>query len=101
MGFDWQVNDEELLLILQAGANTLGLYDQSQVEAMNGGTPVISANPGTGRYKVTLPVETAVDLINFILYPVQAPQVLIGSQGGLDLLITSSGSKGFFRFAPR
>ncbi|MCW1922885.1 choice-of-anchor D domain-containing protein [Luteolibacter arcticus] len=101
LGFDWQVNDEELLLILQAGANTVGLYGETQVEAMNQGTPVITVHGGTGRYTITLPVEKSVDLMDFDLFPVQAPAVSISGQGGLDLDITPSGSKGFFRFSPR
>jgi drug/metabolite transporter superfamily protein YnfA len=100
LGFDWQVNDEELLTVLQAGANTVGLYGERQVEAMNQGAEVISVHPGTGRYTITLPVEKSVDLMDFDLFPVQASAVSIGAQGSLDLELTPAGSKGFFRFAP-
>lgn len=99
LGFDWQVNDEELVTVLQAGANTLGLYGESQVEAIQG-APVITVHPGTARYTITLPVEKSVNLSNFSLYPVQTPAVSIGSQGSLDLQLTPAGSKEFFRFAP-
>lgn len=101
LGFDWQVNDEELLLILRSGANTLGLYSESQVETMNQGAPVISVNPGTGRYRVTLPMEKSVDLMDFDLFPVQAPTVTINGQGGLNFDLVPTGSKGFFRISPR
>ena len=100
LGFDWQVNDEELVAILQAGANSMGLYGESQMEAIHG-TEVITVDGGTGRYTIKLPVQKSVDLMNFNPYPVQAPAVSIGGQGTLDLEITPSGSKGFFRFAPR
>jgi hypothetical protein len=101
LGFDWQVNDEELVMVLQAGANTLGLYGKSQVEALHQGTRVISVHPETGQYTIKLPVEKSVDLLDFDLYPVQAPAVTIGGQGSLDLELAPSGAKGFFRFAPR
>jgi hypothetical protein len=42
-----------------------------------------------------------VDLLDFDLYPVQAPDVFIGGQGSLDLELAPTGAKGFFRFAPR
>ena len=100
LGFDWQVNDEELVALLQAGANTQGLYGESQIEAMFPGTEVITVHAATGRYTVTLPVEKSVDLMNFDLFPVQAPAVSIGPQGSLDFSLTPSGSKAFFRFAP-
>ncbi|MEK7954391.1 choice-of-anchor D domain-containing protein [Luteolibacter soli] len=99
LGFDWQVNDEELVAILQAGANSLGLYGQSQMEAIHG-TQVITVDGGTGRYTLKLPVEKSVDLMNFSLYPIQTPAVSIGGQGSLDLQITPAGSRGFFRFDP-
>ena len=99
LGFDWQVNDEELVAILQAGANSMGLYGESQMEAIHG-TEVITVDGGTGRYTIKLPVEKSVDLMNFSLYPVQTPSVFIGAQGSLELEIAPSGSKGFFRFAP-
>ena len=98
-GFDWQVNDEELVAVLQAGANTLGLYGESQVEAMNQGAEVITVHPSTGKYTIKLPVEKSVDLSNFSLYPVQAPAVSIGGQGSLQIDLTPTGSKGFFRFS--
>jgi hypothetical protein len=101
LGFDWQVNDEELVAVLQAGANTLGLYGESQVEAMHQGAEVITVHPGTGTYTIKLPVEKSVDLSNFSLYPVQSPAVSIGGQGTLQIDLTPTGSKGFFRFSAR
>jgi hypothetical protein len=101
LGFDWQVNDEELVAVLQAGANTLGLYGESQVEAMNEGAEVITVHPGTGTYRIKLPVEKSVDLSNFSLYPVQTPAVSIGGQGSLQIDLIPTGSKGFFRFSAR
>ena len=94
-------NDEELVAVLQAGANTLGLYGESQVEAMNQGAEVITVHPGTGNYTIKLPVEKSVDLSNFSLYPVQSPAVSIGGQGTLQIDLTPTGSKGFFRFSAR
>ena len=89
------------MAVLQAGANTLGLYGESQVEAMNQGAEVITVHPGTGTYTIKLPVEKSVDLSNFSLYPVQAPAVSIGGQGSLQIDLSPAGSKGFFRFSAR
>ncbi|MCW1887008.1 choice-of-anchor D domain-containing protein [Luteolibacter flavescens] len=101
LGFDWQVNDEELVLILRAGANAVGLYGESQVEQMHPGTPVIAVHPGTGRHTLTLPLKRSVNLSNFELYPVTAPAVTIGNGGVLQLDLTPTGPKGFFRIEPR
>jgi len=101
LGFDWQVNDEELVAVLQAGANTLGLYGENQVEEMNQGAQVITVHPGTGQYTIKLPVQKSVDLMHFDLYPVQAPAVSIGTQGSLQLDIIPTDPAGFFRFSAR
>jgi hypothetical protein len=101
MGFDWQVNDEELVATLQWGANAEGLYAAQQLQTMNPGTPLIGKNPVTGDFKVTVAVKKSVDLMNFSLFPLSPPQAAVNLQGGLDIRFIPPDLKAFFRFEPR
>jgi hypothetical protein len=101
MGFDWQVNDEELVATLQWGANAEGLYAAQQLQTMNPGTPLIGKNPVTGDFKVTVAVKKSVDLMNFSLFPLSPPQAAVNLQGGLDIRFIPTDPKAFFRFEPR
>ena len=101
LGFDWQVNDEELVAILRSGANATGLYTGAQLQAMNPGTPLLPKNPDTGLFTLTVAVKKSVDLMNFELFPMSASQVTINGQGAAELQFNSGVPKAFFRLEPR
>lgn len=101
LGFDWQVNDETLVEMLQWGANAEGLYSGEQLQTMNPGTPLISRDPLTGDFKVTVAVKKSVDLSNFSLFPLSAPAVSVSNQGKLEVRFFPTDPKAFFRLEPR
>lgn len=101
LGFDWQVNDEELLAILRSGGNAAGLYSGSQLQAMNPGTPLLPKDPASGTFKLTIAAEKSVDLKNFDLLPMSTPQVFVTGRGTLDFRFVSPEPRAFFRLAPR
>jgi hypothetical protein len=101
LGFDWQVNDETLVEMLQWGANAEGLYSGEQLQAMNPGTPLISKDPVTGDFKVTVAVKKSVDLSNFSLFPLFAPAASVSNQGKLEVRFFPTDPKAFFRLEPR
>ncbi len=101
LGFDWQVNDEELVAVLQSGANATGRYSGSQLQAMNPGTPLLPKNPATGNYKLTVAVKKSIDLMDFDPFPMSAPQTTINAQGGAVFQFSSPQPKAFFLLEPR
>ncbi len=101
LGFDWQVNDEELAGILLSGANASGLYSASQIQGMNPGTTYLPRDPGTGKFKLTIAVKGSPDLMNFQLRPMSPPAVNITPQGKLEFRVASPGPRGFYRLEPR
>lgn len=101
LGFDWQVDDAELLEILVAGGNATGLYSASQLQAMNPGTPLLPRDPGSGAFKLTIGAGKSVDLMNFELLPMSPPHVQINGQGALEFRFPAPEPKAFFRWEPR
>lgn len=101
LGFDWQVNDEELLVMLQWGANAEGLFSGQQLQTMNPGTPLISKSPVTGDFKLTVAVKKSADLVDFSLFPLSTPQAFFNNQGALELRFSEAEPKAFFRLEPR
>jgi hypothetical protein len=102
LGFDWQVNDEELLAILQAGANAEGLFSAAQLQAMAPGSgPLLPRDPASGCFKLTLAFQTSPDLSGFSLFPMRSPQVTINGQGALEFRFEPIDAPAFFRLEAR
>lgn len=101
LGFDWQVNDEELVAILRSGANATGLYSQEQLQNMHPGMPLLPKDPASGDFVLTVAVKKTTDFSNFQLFPVSTPQMSITPQGGMDLVFPLTGPKAFFLLKPR
>lgn len=101
LGFDWQVNDEELVAILRSGANATGLYSQQQLQEMHPGMPLLPRDPATGDFVLTVAVKKSADFSDFQLFPVSAPQMTVNPQGGVDLVFPLQGPKAFFMLEPR
>jgi FG-GAP repeat len=101
MGFDWQVNDEELVDLLQWGGNATGRYTAQQLQSMNPASPLIPRDPVTGRFKLTVATKKSADLTAFSLFPMEAPQTAISPQGRLEFRFIPTDSKAFFRLEPR
>lgn len=101
LGFDWQVDDDELIALLQAGGNAAGLYSADQLQALNPGTPLLPRDPASGRFKLTVAARKSVDLMNFTLLPMSPPQVLLTPQGALEFRFPAPEPRAFFRWEPR
>lgn len=102
MGFDWQVNDEELVGLLQWGGNAAGRYTEQQLQSMNPATPLLPQDPVTGGFKLTVATTKATDLTAFSLFPMSALQTTISPQGRLEFrFVPTDDSKAFFRLEPR
>ena len=101
LGFDWQVNDEELVAILRSGANATGLYSGGQLQDMHPGVPLLPKNPATGDFTLTIAVKRSVNLVDFELFPLVGPQMTVSPQGEAECRFPPEGSKAFFVLEPR
>lgn len=101
LGFDWQVNDEELVDLLQWGGNATGLYSGQQLQEMNPSTPLLSRDPFTGAFNLTVALKKSAGLNSFTLFQMEAQQTAISPEGRLEFRFTPSGRRGFFRLEPR
>lgn len=101
MGFDWQVNDEELVSILRWGANAEGLYTGPQLQSLNPAAPLIPKDPVTGEFRLTVAVMKSLQLAHFDPFPVSAPHASINHLGQLEIRFVASEPRAFFRLEPR
>ncbi len=103
---DGLVDDRELTLVLAklAGGlrtvNAAGLYSPSQIQALNVGTPML-AQVAPGQFRLTLGLEKATRLTNFVAFPFLAPQTRINESGELEFLFSSPDDAAFFRVEAR
>ena len=77
--------------------NAYSLFTQSQLQALNVGAPLLSKNPTTGEFTLTLGVQKSSDLTTFTALPMTAPQCTINGQGRLEFKFTSPGNAAFFK----
>jgi hypothetical protein len=77
--------------------NTYGLYSLSQVQALNVNTPLLSRDPVSGKFKLTIEVEKSTNLTNFTPMTIPMGAAKINSQGNIELEFTSSDNAAFYR----
>jgi hypothetical protein len=101
LGFDWKTNQTSLVNTYFANANAAGLFTQSQLQALNVDTPLLAKDPITGLFKLTIGVEKATQLTNFVPFPMTAQQATINGQGKLEFQFSAPDNTAFFRLEAR
>ena len=81
--------------------NSYGLYDLSQVQALNVGTPLLAKDSATGKFKLTVKAKKSTDLVNYSDMPFSAEDAVINSNGEMEFQFTSPDNAAFFRIESR
>lgn len=98
LGFNWQVSQPSLVTTYQANANGAGYYSPSQVQALHSGTPLISRDPASGKFKLTMDWKKSTDLTNFSDFPAPAGSAAsISPSGDIDFEFSVPDNAAFFR----
>ena len=124
LGFNWQMSQPLLVNAYFSNANAANLYTQtqytanrtagqndvtsapnsyslytlSQVQTLNASTPLLTKNPSTGQFKLTIGVQQTPSLSQpFTAFPFSAPNTSINAQGQMEFLFNASGNAAFFR----
>ncbi|MCX6874938.1 MAG: choice-of-anchor D domain-containing protein [Verrucomicrobia bacterium] len=101
LGFDWQVPQPALVRTYFDAANVNGLFTRDQVQALHVGTPLLVRDPVSGMFKLTIGIEKSVDLLEFLPFPMTAPQVIINAAGCLEFSFLPSDNAAFYRLECR
>lgn len=97
LGFMWQDPQTELVATLFTHANSAGLFNLSQVQSLDSGTPLISRNPTSGKVKLTLDWKKSTDLTAFSDFPATPTQVSVNGDGDIEFEFTPTDDAAFFR----
>ena len=81
----------------ELGDGTAGLYTSLQVQALNLGTPLISRNPSTGKFKVTMDWKKSTNLTSFLDFPAQPADVSMNGLGDIEFEFGVPYNAAFFR----
>jgi hypothetical protein len=101
LGYDWQVPQPALVKTYFDAANVNGLFTRDQVQALHVGTPLLVKDPVSGMLKLTIGIEKSVDLLDFVPFPMTAPQVTINAEGNLEFSFASADDAAFYRLECR
>jgi alpha-tubulin suppressor-like RCC1 family protein len=119
-GFDWQVSQPAKVSAFLANGgfynqlqyttnraagqndvlhspNTFGLFTLSQVQGLNVGTPLLTKDQATGKFKLGIGIQKTTDFLDWQPFPFTAPDVTINAQGEVEFLFTVPGNAAFFR----
>jgi hypothetical protein len=77
--------------------NSYGLYSLSQVRSLHVGTPILTKDQSTGKFKLTIGVSRSNDLMHFSPMPIPAQGAPINARGELEVEFTSPDNAAFFR----
>lgn len=125
LGFDWQKNQSALVTQYYAAAssaslfnqtqydanrttgrndvinspNTYSLYSLSQVQALNVGTPLLTRDVSTGKFKITIGVLKATDLVHWDPFPMsgEGTSITVNPQGKMEFQFNVLDNAAFFR----
>ena len=84
-----------------ANPNNYGLYRLSQVQALHVGTPLLTKDSASGKFKLTIGVEKSANLVNFLPMPIAAESATINAQGKMEFQFTAPDSAAFYRLESR
>ncbi len=95
MGFDLglQTGNSDVM----EDPNSFGLYTLSQVQAIHVGSPLLTKDPATGKFKLTIKAEKSIDLQTFTALPFSSGAATINAQGEMEFQFNSQENAAFFR----
>lgn len=97
LGFDWQSPQPTLVATLLDNATGAGLYNLSEVQALNVNTPILQRDPGTGVFSLILGLQKSTDGQQFDPFPMTAPATSITPLGELKFDFTPTDGAALFR----
>ncbi len=101
LGFNWQVNQAALVNTYFTTASQNGLYTQAQLQALHIGAPLITRDPLTQEFKLTIAIQKSADLIDFDPFPILAPGVTVNPQGEIEYEFSVPDDAAFFLLEAR
>jgi len=97
LGFDFETTQTEMANAYLAGVNAGGLYTEEQLQALNIGTPLISKNPTTGNFELTVGLQKSTNLQSFQHFSLQDTDTTIEPDGRLKIRFSIPDNAAFFR----
>jgi hypothetical protein len=97
LGFDRAISQSAMVAAYFAAANSNGLFTADQMRAVHLPAPVLSRNPATGVFTLTMALQQSPDLQSFQPMTVSPSNVFVNEAGKLEIRFTPSGNAAFYR----
>ena len=94
LGFNWQVSQPALVATYFANTGVAGV---SGGQGLHFDAPMLSKNPATGLFTLTIGIQSSTDLLHFVPFPMTAPKTSINGDGKLEFEFASPGNAVFYR----
>jgi hypothetical protein len=100
-GYDLGVSSGDGGADILANPNNYGLYNLSQVQALNVGTPLLAKDSVSGKFKLTIGVEKSTNLVNFSPMAIPVGAATINAQGKMEYEFSAPDNAAFYRLESR
>ncbi|MBK8036893.1 MAG: choice-of-anchor D domain-containing protein [Verrucomicrobiaceae bacterium] len=97
LGFNWQSSQTALVQTLTSNLHTASYYNQSQLQQLNVGTPVLVRNNATGTFKLSFGLQQSSNLVNFTPLPFTSGTTTINGSGQIEFEFTPGTAPSFYR----
>ncbi len=81
--------------------NTFNLYTLTEVESLNLVPPILSRDPVTQKWKLTIEIQRSTNLINYTTLPFTAADTVVNADGKIEFVFTVPDPNVFFRLHAR
>ncbi len=97
LGFDWESSQPDKASAFLDRANAGGLYNTSQIQALNIGIPLISKNATSGDFEMTVGLQKSTDLQSFQHFSLNNTETAIEPDGRLKIRFSVPDNAAFYR----
>jgi C1A family cysteine protease len=101
LGFDWRLAQAAMVETLLGNANCAGLFNKTQIQALAIDTPLITRDPVTECFKLTIGLRKSTDLLEWAIFPFTSPGTTLNGDGQVEFEFTVPDNAAFFRLQGR
>ena len=101
LGFVWDQGQPELVATLFENANLVGLFTETQIHALRIDTPLLTRDPATERFKLTIGLRKSTDLAQWTDFPFTHPETTLNGEGKVEFEFTGTENAAFYRLEGR
>jgi hypothetical protein len=97
LGYSLTMDFTKLINEVKSNSSEYGLYSAAQIQSLSVGSPLLTRDAVSKKFKLTLKVKKSADLNTFTDLPFSSADSSINAQGEMEFQFTSPDNAAFYR----